>query len=253
MVIKENIYIEPFKQHRTLHIYIPDNIAENESFPVIYMFDGHNLFYDHDATYGKSWEIRETLERYNQRVMIVGLECNHEGNMRLCEFSPYSFTDRYFGKVTGLGKITIEWICEILKPYIDSKYPTKKEREYTGLGGSSMGGLMSIYGIATRSDIFSMGICVSPFYNYIFKKLVEEILEAPFIPDTKIYISWGNHEFSTKKKLAIGTEKNMKITRIFSQKGARVFPHMMIDGAHNEESWAKETMTWLSEMGLYKE
>ena len=55
------------------------------------MFDGHNLFYDHDATYGKSWGIRETLERDIIKKVIVGLECNHEGNMRLCEFFPIFF------------------------------------------------------------------------------------------------------------------------------------------------------------------
>lgn len=252
MVLKENIYIEPFKLYRTLHIYIPDNIEAGERLPVIYMFDGHNLFYDHDATYGKSWGIRETLEKYNQKIIIVGLECNHEGNMRLCEFSPYSFNDKYFGRVKGLGKITIDWICDVLKPYIDSKFPTKPQREYTGIGGSSMGGLMSVYGIGIRSDIFSMGICVSPFYNYVFRRLVEDISNSFMHNDTKIYISWGNYEFKTKKQLAVGTEKNLIVTRIFTQKGAKVFPHLMVDGAHNEESWEKETIIWLSELGLFK-
>lgn len=252
MVIKENIYIEPFKLHRTLHIYVPEEIQQNERFPVIYMFDGHNLFYDQDATYGKSWGLKDFLDTHKQKVIIVGIECNHEGNKRLCEFSPYSFKDRYFGKVTGMGKTTIDWICDTLKPYIDNKFPTKKEREYTGIAGSSMGGLMSVYGVAMRSDIFSMGICVSPFYNYVFKKLVEDISKKTIDSNTKVYLSWGNYEFRTKKQLANGTEKNLIITRIFSQKGVVVFPHMMVEGAHNEESWEKETMIWLSEMGLFK-
>lgn len=251
MVLKEKIYIEPFKLQRTLHIYIPDNIQPDEKFPVIYMFDGHNLFYDSDATYGKSWGLKETMDTYNQRVMIVGLECNHEGNMRLCEFSPYSFKDKIFGSVKGLGKITIDWICEILKPYIDGKFPTKPEREYTAIGGSSMGGLMSVYGLATRSDIFSKGICVSPFYEHIFGKLVEDVSKAKIYKKTSAYISWGRYEFYTKKQLAVGTEKNMIITRIFSQKDVRVFPHMIVDGAHNEESWEKETLSWMHELGLY--
>lgn len=252
MVIKESIYIEPFNLHRTLHIYLPDNIEPEERFPVIYMFDGHNLFFDQDATYGKSWGIKDILDSNNQRIMIVGLECNHEGNMRLCEFSPYSFRDKFFGKVTGLGKITIDWICDTLKPYIDSKFPTKTDRKYTGIGGSSMGGLMSVYGLAARSDIFSMGICVSPFYDHIFKKLVEDISSFKIQKKTKAYISWGRHEFHTKKQLAVGTEKNMIVTRIFSSKGVNVYPHMMVDGAHNEESWEKETLAWLHELGLYR-
>lgn len=252
MILKENIYIESFKLHRTLHIYLPNDIQPDERFPVIYMFDGHNLFYDSDATYGKSWGIKDALDTHNQRIIVVGLECNHEGNMRLCEFSPYSFKDKFFGEVTGLGKTTIEWICETLKPYIDEKFPTKPEREYTAIGGSSMGGLMSVYGLAARSDIFSMGICVSPFYDHVFKKLVDDISKFKIHKKTKAYISWGRYEFHTKKQLAVGTEKNMIVTRIFSQKGVTVYPHMMVEGAHNEESWEKETFAWLYELGLYK-
>ncbi len=45
--------------NRLLHIYIPDDIKEGERFPVMYMFDGHNLFFDSDATYGKSWGIKK--------------------------------------------------------------------------------------------------------------------------------------------------------------------------------------------------
>lgn len=252
MIIKENVYIEPFSLERTLHIYIPDDIKRGQRLPVIYMFDGHNLFFDEEATYGKSWGLKKFLDEHRQKVIIVGIECNHIGNMRLCEFSPYSFYDERFGKVTGLGKTTIQWICDTLKPYIDSKYPTLPQREYTGIGGSSMGGLMSVYGLATRTDIFSMGICVSPFYEHIFKKLVNEIGKIKMNSNSKAYISWGNYEFNSRKHLVVGTEENLEIARIFSKNGIRVFPHLMLDGAHNEESWEKEIATWFCEMGLYR-
>lgn len=252
MIIKDKIFIEPFNLNRTLHIYIPDDIKKNEKLPVIYMYDGHNLFLDKDATYGKSWGLKKYLDDTNQRVIIVGLECNHKGNRRLCEFSPYSFYDERFGTIDGIGKKTVQWICEVLKPYIDKKYPTLSQREYTGIGGSSMGGLMSVYALATRSDIFSFGVCVSPFYEHIFEELVCEIENIDINPNTKAYISWGNFEFDSRENLAIGTEENLKIARIFSEKGIKVFPHLMIYGAHNEESWEKETDIWFRELGLYK-
>lgn len=250
MVIKEEIFIEPFNLSRLLHIYIPDDIQEGERFPVMYMFDGHNLFFDEDATYGKSWGIKDFLDRADGRIIIVGLECNHEGNMRLCEFSPYSFKDRYFGFVKGLGKITTDWIADVLKSYIDEKYPTLPEREFTGIGGSSMGGLMSVYAVGLRSDVFSKAACVSPFYEHIFGKLVDEVSNADFNPDTKIYISWGRKEFRGSKGLALGTEKNLIMTRIFSTKGARVFPHLMIEGEHTEASWETELPMWFYELDL---
>ena len=190
------------------------------------------------------------MDRADGRIIIVGLECNHEGNMRLCEFSPYSFKDRYFGFVKGLGKITTDWIADVLKPYIDEKYPTLPEREFTGIGGSSMGGLMSVYAVGLRSDVFSKAACVSPFYEHIFGKLVDEVSNADFNPDTKIYISWGRKEFRGSKGLALGTEKNLIMTRIFSTKGARVFPHLMIEGEHTEASWETELPMWFYELDL---
>lgn len=250
MIIKEEIFIKPFNLSRLLHIYIPDDIQEGERLPVMYMFDGHNLFFDEDATYGKSWGIKKFLDEVKGRIIIVGLECNHKGNMRLCEFSPYSFKDKEFGYVKGLGKITTTWIADVLKPYIDKKYPTLPEREFTSIGGSSMGGLMSIYAIGIRADVFSKAVCISPFYDYIFSRLVNEISISDFNPDTKIYISWGEKEFRNARALAVGTEKNLIITRIFSEKGAKVFPHLIIKGAHNEESWEKELPIFFSELNL---
>ena len=56
MIKKITTYITPFQLERTLHIALPDNYYETQvHYPVMYMYDGHNLFQDHDATYGKSW------------------------------------------------------------------------------------------------------------------------------------------------------------------------------------------------------
>ena len=252
MVLKHEIFIEPFGLNRLLHIYVPDNIKEGERLPVMYMFDGHNLFFDSEATYGKSWGIKDFLDNSYTRIIVVGLECNHEGNKRLWEFSPYSFKDKHFGTVKGYGKILIDWMVDFLKPMIDKNFPTLPEREFTGLGGSSMGGLMSVYGTAMRSDIFSMGACLSPFYDHIFKKLVEELSAAEVNSATKFYISWGRYEVHSKKQLAVESEKNLIISRILTFKGVQVFPHLMVEGAHNEASWETENPIWMTELGLIK-
>ena len=56
MIEKIDFWFSPAHQNRRLHIYLPnDYFNSNERYPVMYMFDGHNLFYDSDATYGKSW------------------------------------------------------------------------------------------------------------------------------------------------------------------------------------------------------
>ncbi|MEE0778214.1 MAG: alpha/beta hydrolase-fold protein, partial [Massilimicrobiota sp.] len=60
MIEKLNVYIQPLESWRTMHIYLPQNYHNSdERYPVMYMYDGHNLFNDQDATYGKSWGLGE--------------------------------------------------------------------------------------------------------------------------------------------------------------------------------------------------
>ena len=71
MVEKFEIMITPFQCMRTIHVYLPDNYNESqEQYPVMYMFDGHNLFFDEDATYGKSWGLKDFLDNYDKKLII---------------------------------------------------------------------------------------------------------------------------------------------------------------------------------------
>lgn len=68
MIEKKDVTITPLGLQRRLHIYLPDDYYQSkETYPVMYMFDGHNLFYDEDATYGKSWGLKEFLDQYDKK------------------------------------------------------------------------------------------------------------------------------------------------------------------------------------------
>mgnify|MGYP000001902938 FL=1 len=96
MVEKFDIVITQLGLERTIHVYLPEDYYDSdEQYPVMYMFDGHNLFYDHDATYGKSWGLKEFLDTYDKKLIIVGIECNHEGQKRLSEYCPYQIESKY--------------------------------------------------------------------------------------------------------------------------------------------------------------
>mgnify|MGYP000601879737 CR=1 FL=1 len=143
MLEKYDVYLRPFNCQRTLHIYLPnDYYQSDERYPVVYMFDGHNLFLDSDATYGKSWGLADFLDHYDKKLIIVGIECNHEGNERLSEYCPYDLNSRYFGRVQGKGIQTLDWLVYELKPMIDQKYRTYPFRECTAIAGSSMGAMV---------------------------------------------------------------------------------------------------------------
>ena len=125
MIEKKDVTITPLGLQRRLHIYLPDDYYQSkETYPVMYMFDGHNLFYDEDATYGKSWGLKEFLDQYDKKFIVVGLECNDEGNKRIVEFRHYKYSTHYWGMIKGKGEEIMEWIVYELKPMIDSTYRT---------------------------------------------------------------------------------------------------------------------------------
>lgn len=250
MLIKEEVPIPYLNTKRMLHIFIPENIKKNERFPVFYMFDGHNLFLDEDATYGKSWGLLDYFTRHNIRCMIVGIECNHESNYRLCEFSPYNFKDEEWGNIKATGKQFLQWMSTDLKEYIDTHYPTLPDRQHTYLGGSSMGGLMSIYGGVRHADIYSKSACLSPFYDHVLIRLIKDLKKVHSLKDSTFYISYGRHEWRTKRSLSHGVEENLSVMRILTEKDAKCFMHCYEFGYHNEASWEKEIPNFLKDLKI---
>ncbi len=249
MLKKEKINISIYKTKRTLHIYLPDNLKKGQRCQVIYMFDGHNLFLDEDATYGKCWGLKDYFDKRHAPVIIVGIECNHEGNQRLCEFSPYDFSDPEWGDIKASGKELTKWIVEELKPYIDRKYPTLKDRKNTSIGGSSMGGLMALYAGITYSEVFGRALCLSPYTYHVINDLLADLKKASINNDTMFYISYGSRECAKANAMFHYTEQLLKIQRAINNR-AIVFMHLFLGHYHTESDWAKETRIWFKELGF---
>ena len=210
MIIKRDRLFTPAGSNRRLHIYLPDNYYQtDERYPVMYFFDGHNLFFNEDATFGKSWGLKEYLDSWHKKMIIVGIECSHEGNQRLQEYCPYVYTGKFWGVLHGTGKETLVWMTEELKPDIDREFRTYAFREATGIAGSSMGGLMALYGVVMHNHVFSKAACVSSSIGPGMKELMQDISDAPISPDTRVYLSWGEEEakyFGNKDLPALTTK-----------------------------------------------
>lgn len=253
MIIVESVYFHPARHQRPIHIYLPDDYEySNERYPVMYMFDGHNLFYDSYATYGKSWGLKEYLDQWHKKIIIVGLECNHKGNNRLKEFSPYYWnTGDFAGEVYGTGDKTMNWMVKHLKPYIDEKYRTWSHREATGIGGSSMGGLMSLYAAIQHNKTFSKAACLSSAITFCSKELRELIKDQPLHPDTRIYLSWGANEGWGPKGKIIYNSVHQAINRDLLKKG--LYPPMLYKqpkGNHCEADWEKQNSIYMPYLWL---
>ena len=121
MIVKRDCIYSPKGKNRPLHIYLPDDYATSlDRYPVMYFFDGHNLFSDKDATYGKCWGLKEFLDKWDHKLILVGIECGHEGDERLSEYLPYrTMTPARWAMFKPLGQATMAWIVEEIKPMID--------------------------------------------------------------------------------------------------------------------------------------
>lgn len=250
-VFTHDIWYGPAGQPRTLHVYLPDgHDSSPERYPVMYFFDGHNLFFDHRATYGKSWGLKDYLDRWDKRLIVVGMECSHEGHARLDEYCPYR--GRRFGhEIGGLGEETFRWILDDVKPWADATLRTWAHREATGIGGSSMGGLMSLYGVIAHNDAFSKAACLSTGIRLWGSELRAELRGASIDPDTRVYLSWGEHEAGRVRAGADGAtgspeaKAEIDYTERLERAGADVYRYLQPEGRHCEACWEQQNGRYL--------
>ena len=250
MLIKQDFYFHSLDAHRPLHIRIPD--FGEPPFPVMYFFDGHNLFRDEDATYGKSWGLDAFCASWDKPIIIVGVECAHEGNLRLSEYLPYGSKYGWLRNLEPLGQRTMDGIIHELKPYIDSAFPTIPFRECTGIGGSSMGGLMAAYALVHCNQYISKAACLSPSIGSVSGMLWHEMNETPLSPDSRIYLSWGTNEGygGVKDPWAEDTSSWLyKTCRATANKilkvGGAAKLYCQIGGRHCEADWEKQNSLYM--------
>ena len=234
-VLKIQIPSLPTGKPRRLYIYLPRGYAgSGRRYPVLYMFDGHNVFYDSHATYGKSWGMKEYLEKSGRELILVAVECNHEGFRRLSEYTPWSFTRREFGTVEAQGTITMDWITKELKPWIDQEYRTLPEREHTLIAGSSMGGLMALFAAVAYNDVFSRAAALSPCLELSPRAMAELIKTHPLQSPTRIYLDMGGAEAEGRVRLLTGL---FDAAKLLTRSGADVAARVVPDAPHCEAAW----------------
>ncbi len=232
-IIKKDMIYTPTNKIRTLHIYLPDGYENsNQRYPVMYFFDGHNLYHDEDATYGKSWGLKTFLDHWGKNMIIVGIECGHEKKERLSEYLPYSTKKTRFSRFKVLGKKTFQWIIDEVKVMIDQEYRTYPFRECCGIAGSSMGGIMALYGILAHNDVFSKAACISSAISFCMDKVEKDLNRKKISPDTRVYLSWGEYEEGEHT-----FQHHKTIFDSMMYRGCAIKVCRQQYGNHNEASW----------------
>ena len=247
MIIKRDCIYPPTGKNRPLHIYLPDEYdTSDQRYPVMYFFDGHNLFSNEDATYGKCWGLKEFLDGWDQKIILVGIECGHEGDERLSEYLPYRPGFGPLFNFRPMGELTMNWIVNDIKPMIDKEFRTLPQREHTAIGGSSMGGLMALYAITEYNDWFFGGACVSTATGLCYRSVVNSVKKALLQKETRVYLSWGTREaFLLRDRTkpdssSITWRQNRMVAKLLKRNGAQVKLVCQVGGRHCEADWEKQ-------------
>ncbi|MBR6114830.1 MAG: alpha/beta hydrolase [Oscillospiraceae bacterium] len=229
-------------EERRAYVYVPDlALAEPERrYPVLYMFDGQNLFADADATFGKSWGLLRYITERSVPLIVAAIECNHhpetdECGGRLSEYSPFDFTDRYFGTIRGRGALTMDYYIREFKPFIDANYPTLPDRDHTFIGGSSMGGLMTLFALCRYGDVFSRGAALSPSLDFSPEE-IRDMIGSSRLRRTCLYMDIGAKEMRAGRS----RDSFAEVTALLIEKGVWVDSRVVPNGTHSEASWERQ-------------
>lgn len=243
-VIDEEFAIPQLGTHRKVNILLPADYKENiqKRYPVIYMQDAQNLF-GNGSPYG-NWEVDKRLsllknEGYGDAIIVA---LDHGEETRYKEYSPYTHPKR--GK--GNGMRYANFIVRNLKPYVDKHFRTKPERQFTGIGGSSMGGLISIYAGFMYPEAFGRLMVLSPSL-WVSSRIYFDAVEFFNPLDTKIYLYGGGKE---SKYMIPNIEKLKQTIENQGFSTDKIDIELSIDpkGEHNEKRWGEEfpkAIKWL--------
>ncbi len=242
-VIEEAFEIPQLGKKRRITALLPADYEESEeTYPVLYLQDGQNLF-DDNAPFG-NWAIDQSLAALDEEGIgkIIVIAIDHGKKERIKEYTP--FIETKFGP--GEGKKYMRFVTDTLKPYVDSTFRTRPERAFTGLGGSSMGGLISIYGgfmypeVYGRLMIFSPSLWLTPNIPFDFIQFYHPL-------PTKIYLYAGGKE---SEMMVPNVRKFLSTLESKGLSKADIDFELSIDeeGEHNEYYWGREfpkAVEWL--------
>ena len=178
------------RNERDLLVYLPAAHGETERrFPVLYMHDGQNLF-DPATSFAGEWQVDEAMAAASLQgldAIVVGVPNMRE--KRMSEYSPFDGAD--WGP--GRGDAYLDFLTRTVKPLVDRRFRTLPDRRHTGVAGSSMGGLISLYAFFKRAETFGFAAVMSPSLWLNDEAIFPVVEAAPFSPG-RIYLDIGRQE-----------------------------------------------------------
>ena len=219
-------------------VYLPPMYDEqpDRRFPVLYMQDGQNLF-DPETCFvkGNYWHMGETADHLAgtgeiEPVIIVGIY--NSGEHRIDEYTPVKDRRLGGGEADAYGQM----IVEELKPFVDHTYRTLPGREHCGLGGSSLGGLVTLYLGLRYPWLFSKLAVMSPSVWWRNRAILKTVEKIPRKPELKIWLDIGTKE--SQRALPDAQELHVQLVKKGWLDGHDLAYTEAQDADHSEGAWA---------------
>jgi predicted alpha/beta superfamily hydrolase len=177
-------------RRRDILVLVPPSYADTTaSFPVVYMHDGQNLF-DPATSHAGAWRVGralDSLRRDGLEAIVVGIP--NAGPNRIAEYSP--FRDARIGG--GEGDTYVTWLADEIRILVDAGFRTRRESSRTCVAGSSMGGLISLYALFSRPDVFGVAGAMSPAL-WFGRRAIFSWMEGRRTTGGRIYLDAGTAE-----------------------------------------------------------
>ncbi len=239
----------PNCKKRTVRVYLPEGFSFKKRYPVLYMLDGQNIVDKYTTAYG-SWDIdvrqHELIQEGVRPFIVVGLDCPKVGHLyRVLEYTLMDLPLQKKHMPKGeppkpYSNLIMDYFVNKIKPLVDSLFPTLPEKEFTGIGGSSMGGLGAFNFATVHKDVFGFALSFSPAFFLFDKKVLYDYVETLNInPEEygKFYFYSGDKDFEHEF-----LKSTIEMYQYFLKRG---FSHeqvaLLVDStkAHCEASWSE--------------
>ncbi len=226
-------------------VYLPPTYeAEpDRRYPVLYLQDGQNLF-DPDTSFihGNYWRVGETADELIRTgaiepLVIVGIY--NTGEHRIDEYTPIEDKRLGGGRADAYGQMLIEE----LKPFVDHQYRTLLGVENCGVGGSSLGGLVSMYLALRYAWVFGKLAAMSPSVWWRNRAILKTVAQIKRKPNLRIWLDIGTDE--SPRALPDARALNTALVKQGWKLNVDLSYLEVQGGQHNEVAWAQRVAPML--------
>jgi enterochelin esterase-like enzyme len=222
---------------RRLTIYLPPGFVEDPPvpYPLLVLHDGQNLFEGGRAYIpGEHWRVGETANDLIDAglvppVVIVGID--HARKARIREFTPTPGSRRLGGDAAEYASLVVDDVL----PDVRKQYPVRRDRAGLSLGGSSLGGLVTLYIAAMHAKVFGGLLVMSPSVWWDRRIILRVLRERPIEPDVRVWIDIGLNEGTR----ALTDARRLRDAIDGPEHTGAFHYEEDPDGDHSERAWAR--------------